>query len=67
MKEIDDTPVTENESEEDLEVRIGLLEALLSSLEVEFAALHLDVARLLEARAHALDPTDLDADPEWYS
>jgi hypothetical protein len=66
MKEIDDTPVPENESEDDLEVRIGLLEVLLSSLEVEFAGLHHDVARLLEARAQAMDPTDLHADPEWF-
>jgi len=67
MKEKDDTPVPENESEVPIEVRVGLLEALLSSLEVEFAALHLDVARLLEARRDALDPAAQDQDPEWYA
>ena len=62
MKEIDDTPLDENESEEDLEVRFGLLEALLVSLEHEFAALHQRVTNLETQRT----PQDENDDPEWY-
>ena len=62
MKEIDDTPLHENESEEDLEVRFGILEALLVSLEHEFAALHQRVANLETQRT----PQDENDDPEWY-
>ena len=62
MKEIDDTPLPKNESEDDPEVRIGLLEALLVSLEHEFADLNQRVANLETQRT----PQDENDDPEWY-
>jgi len=72
MKEIDDTPLPESETDwmtEDPRVRIGLLEALLvaqglslSSLEHEFAALHQRVANLETQRT----PQDENDDPEWF-
>jgi len=57
MKEIDDTPVPETESEVPIEVRVGLLEALVASLELEMARLVHDLQR----------PTVENDDPEWFS
>tara|TARA_Y100000310_G_scaffold257641_1_gene265748 strand:+ start:543 stop:722 length:180 start_codon:yes stop_codon:yes gene_type:complete len=59
MKEVDDTPVTESESED---LTAGLWEAL-DGLNERLEALELRVANL-EARK---PPQDTNPDPEWYS
>ena len=56
MKEIDDTDPPKSESEIPIEVRVGLLEALVASLELEMARLVHDLQR----------PTVENDDPEWY-
>ena len=58
MKEVDDTPVTESRSEDDLFNWIAKLEARVVELEKE-------VALLLEERVTARPPEGGD-DPEWF-
>ena len=58
MKEVDDTPVTESRSEDDLFNWIARLEARVVELEKE-------VALLLEQRV-TVRPPEADDDPEWY-
>lgn len=58
MKEVDDTPVTESRSEDDLFNWIARLEARVVELEKE-------VALLLEERVTARPPEGGD-DPEWF-
>ena len=59
MKEVDDTPVTESRSEDDLFNWIARLEARVVELEKE-------VALLLEQRV-TVRPPEADDDPEWYA
>ena len=59
MKEVDDTPLTESRSEDDLWNWVAKLEARVVELEKELAL-------ALEQRVTARDPADLDDDPEWY-
>ena len=59
MKEVDDTPVTESRSEDDLWNWVAKLEARVLELEKELAL-------ALEQRVTARDPADTDEDPEWY-
>ena len=59
MKEVDDTPVTESRSEDDLWNWVAKLEARVLELEKELAL-------ALEQRVTARDPADTDDDPEWY-
>ena len=59
MKEVDDTPVTESRSEDDLWNWVAKLEARVLELEKELA-----LAR--EQRVSVRDPADTDDDPEWY-
>ena len=59
MKEVDDTPVTESRSEDDLFNWIARLEARVVELEKE-------VALLLEQRVTVRAPEATD-DPEWYA
>jgi len=63
MKEVDDTPVTENESEVTREMDILPLERLTRQLVERIEALELRVANL-ESRK---PPQDTNPDPEWYS
>ena len=58
MKEVDDTPVTESRSEDDLFNWIARLEARVVELEKE-------VALLLEQRVTVRAPEATD-DPEWF-
>ena len=58
MKEVDDTPVTESRSEDDLFNWIARLEARVVELEKE-------VALLLEQRETVRAPEATD-DPEWF-
>ena len=58
MKEVDDTPVTESRSEDDLFNWIARLEACVVELEKE-------VALLLEQRV-TVRPPEADDDPEWF-
>jgi len=58
VKEVDDTPVTESRSEDDLFNWIARLEARVVELEKE-------VALLLEERVTARPPEGGD-DPEWF-
>ena len=59
MKEVDDTPVTESRSEDDLWNWVAKLEARVLELEKELAL-------ALEQRVSVRDPADTDEDPEWY-
>ena len=59
MKEVDDTPVTESRSEDDLWNWVAKLEARVLELEKELAL-------ALEQRVAVRDPADVDEDPEWY-
>lgn len=59
MKEVDDTPLTESRSEDDLWNWVAKLEARVLELEKELAL-------ALEQRVTARDPADVDEDPEWY-
>ena len=59
MKEVDDTPVTESRSEDDLWNWVAKLEARVLELEKELAL-------ALEQRVRVRDPADTDEDPEWY-
>ena len=59
MKEVDDTPVTESRSEDDLWHWVAALEARVLELEKELAL-------ALEQRVSVRDPADTDDDPEWY-
>ena len=59
VKEVDDTPVTESRSEDDLFNWIARLEARVVELEKE-------VALLLEQRVTVRAP-EADDDPEWYA
>ena len=59
MKEVDDTPVTESRSEDDLWNWVAKLEARVVELEKELAL-------ALEQRVSVRDPADTDEDPEWY-
>ena len=59
MKEVDDTPVTESRSEDDLWNWVAKLEARVVELEKELAL-------ALEQRVSVRDPADTDDDPEWY-
>jgi len=59
VKEVDDTPVTESRSEDDLFNWIARLEARVVELEKE-------VALLLEQRETVRAPEATD-DPEWYA
>jgi len=58
VKEVDDTPVTESRSEDDLFNWIARLEARVVELEKE-------VALLLEQRETVRAP-EADDDPEWF-
>ena len=58
MKEVDDTPVTESRSEDDLFNWIARLEARVVELEKELAL-------LLEQRV-TVRPPEADDDPEWF-
>ena len=62
MKEFDETDPPESESER-LEAKIGYLEALITSLELEFASLFQRVADL-EAQKVYVNPDNMDS--EWY-
>ena len=73
MKEIDETPVPESESEMTLEVRVGLLEALVASAQVELARLshdvraaHVELADLHHRRRVSRHQAYVQ-DPEWFS
>jgi len=59
VKEVDDTPVTESRSEDDLWNWVAKLEARVLELEKELAL-------ALEQRVSVRDPADTDDDPEWY-
>ena len=59
MKEVDDTPVTESESELTLDVWFEVMDRLEARIE----ALELRLANL-EARK---PPQDTNPDPEWYA
>jgi len=59
VKEVDDTPVTESRSEDDLWNWVAKLEARVVELEKELAL-------ALEQRVRVRDPADTDDDPEWY-
>jgi hypothetical protein len=59
VKEVDDTPVTESRSEDDLWNWVAKLEARVVELEKELAL-------ALEQRVSVRDPADTDDDPEWY-
>ena len=59
MKEVDDTPVTESRSEDDLWNWVAKLEARVVELEKELAL-------ALEQRVRVRDPADTDEDPEWF-
>ena len=59
MKEVDDTPVTESRSEDDLWHWVAALEARVLELEKELTL-------ALEQRVSVRDPADVDEDPEWY-
>ena len=59
MKEVDDTPVTESRSEDDLWNWVAKLEARVVELEKELAL-------ALEQRVRVRDPADVDEDPEWF-
>jgi len=59
VKEVDDTPVTESRSEDDLFNWIAKLEARVIELEKELTL-------ALEHRVSVRDPADTDDDPEWY-
>ena len=59
MKEVDDTPVTESRSEDDLWNWVAKLEARVLELEKELAL-------ALEQRVSVRAPADTDDDPEWY-
>jgi len=59
VKEVDDTPVTESRSEDDLWNWVAKLEARVVELEKELAL-------ALEQRVSVRDPADTDEDPEWY-
>jgi len=60
VKEVDDTPVTESRSEDDLFNWIARLEARVVELEKE-----VEVALLLEQRVTVRAPEATD-DPEWF-
>ena len=59
MKEVDDTPVTESRSEDDLWNGVAKVEARVLDLEKELTL-------ALEQRISVRDPADTDDDPEWY-
>ncbi len=59
MKEVDDTPLTESKTEDDLWNWVAKLEARVLELEKELAL-------ALEQRVSVRDPADVDEDPEWY-
>ena len=59
MKEVDDTPLTESKTEDDLWNWVAKLEARVLELEKELAL-------ALEQRVSVRDPADTDDDPEWY-
>ena len=59
MKEVDDTPVTESRSEDDLWNWVAKLEARVLELEKELAL-------ALEQRETARAP-ECQEDPEWYA
>ena len=59
MKEVDDTPVTESRSEDDLWNWVAKLEARVLELEKELAL-------ALEQRETVRAP-ECQEDPEWYS
>ena len=59
MKEVDDPPVTESRSEDDLWNWVAKLDARVVELEKELAL-------ALEQRVSVRDPADTDEDPEWY-
>jgi hypothetical protein len=59
VKEVDDTPLTESKTEDDLWNWVAKLEARVLELEKELAL-------ALEQRVSVRDPADVDEDPEWY-
>jgi len=59
LKEVDDTPVGESESDDAVYRWLTNLEARIVELEKELALVH-------EQRVTARDPADVDEDPEWY-
>ena len=66
MKEIDDTPVPESESEVTRELDILPLERLARQLVGRIGELEREVALLLEQRETVRAP-ECQEDPEWFS
>jgi len=65
MKEIDDTPVTENESEPTLEMVIDAVASHIARLEERIGNLEVEVADLHHRRRVSRQQAN-DQDPEWY-
>ena len=63
MKEIDDTPVTENETEEDIRAILARIDAAFRERDERIDELMTRVANLEVQRTPADNIMD---DPEWY-
>ena len=59
MKEVDDTPVGESESDD-------AVYRWLTNLEARIVELEKELTLALEQRVSVRDPADVDEDPEWY-
>lgn len=63
MKEIDDTPLPENETEEDIRAILARIDAAFRERDERIDELMTRVANLETQRT----PQDENPDPEWYS
>jgi len=59
MKEVDDTPLGESESDD-------AVYRWLTNLEARIVELEKELTLALEQRVRVRDPADVDEDPEWY-
>ena len=67
MKEVDDTPVTESRSEDDIEAIWEILDHIgWNKLNERLEKLEKELALLLEQRETVRAP-ECQEDPEWYS
>lgn len=62
MKEIDDTPLPENESEPSVEEVLAAISATMATFRTKIEELELRIANLETQRT----PQDENDDPEWY-
>jgi len=65
VKEVDDTPLNESESDGSLGVVFYKLKVRILNLEARVVELEKEVALLLEQRV-TVRPPEADDDPEWF-